>query len=124
MEINNLYHLGMVGNTGSIDNMFLKSALTKESDLNTTDFILKWVNERKSNVKFSIEKISLNYLNNWIVDIVSNNITHKSGKFFSIEGVTVETNYGYKGCWDQPIINQPEMGFLGMLTKNIKGNTI
>ena len=121
MEINNLYHLGMVGNTGSIDNMFLKSALTKESDLNTTDFILKWVNERKSNVKFSIEKISLNYLNNWIVDIVSNNITHKSGKFFSIEGVTVETNYGYKGCWDQPIINQPEMGFLGMLTKNIKG---
>ena len=108
-------------NKNMIENMFLKSALTKESDLNTTDFILKWVNERKSNVKFSIERISLSYLNNWIVDIVSNNITHKSGKFFSIEGVTVETNYGYKSCWDQPIINQPEMGFLGMLTKNIKG---
>ena len=108
-------------NKNMIDNMFLKSALTKESDLNTTDFILKWVNERKSNAKFSIEKISLSYLNNWIVDKISNNIIHKSGKFFSIEGVTVETNYGYKSCWDQPIINQPEMGFLGMLTKNIKG---
>ena len=57
-----------------IDNKFLKSALTKESDINTIDFILKWVNEKKSNAKFSIEKISLSYLNNWIVDKISNNI--------------------------------------------------
>lgn len=100
---------------------FLKSALAKESNLNSINDILNWINEKKSDIKFNISKIPLNKLINWNINKNTGNIYHKSKKFFSIEGITVETNYGIKSIWDQPIINQPEMGFLGMLTKNING---
>ncbi len=105
----------------TFDIKFLKSALTTESYINSTDYIIEWIKEKKENVNASINKVPLNKLKDWSIDKTSGNIHHKSGKFFSIEGVTVETNYGQKLVWDQPIINQPEMGFLGMLTKNING---
>lgn len=43
------------------------------------------------------------------------------GIFFSIDGICVQTNWGIKEKWDQPIINQPEIGFLGFIGKNING---
>ncbi len=49
------------------------------------------------------------------------NLIHESGKFFSIEGITVRTNWGQVPEWDQPIINQPEIGLLGILAKRING---
>ena len=43
------------------------------------------------------------------------------GKFFSIEGVDINTNFGVKANWQQPIIHQPEIGILGIITKKING---
>jgi oxidase EvaA len=48
-------------------------------------------------------------------------LAHISGKFYSIDGIRVETNYGIKSSWEQPIINQPEIGFLGILTQMKNG---
>ena len=33
------------------------------------------------------------------------------------KGISVETNFGNKNRWEQPIIDQPEIGILGILTK-------
>lgn len=41
--------------------------------------------------------------------------------FFTIEGINVRTNWGRVSDWDQPIINQPEVGFLGIITKEFDG---
>lgn len=41
--------------------------------------------------------------------------------FFSIDGIRIATNYLDVSTWDQPIINQPEIGFLGFITKKIGG---
>jgi oxidase EvaA len=46
---------------------------------------------------------------------------HESGGFFSIEGISVKTNAGMVPSWTQPIINQPEIGILGFVTKKING---
>jgi len=104
-----------------MNNKFFKSDMVNISELNTIDFVIKWINKKKADAKFNIDKISLEKLIHWNTDKNSGNIYHQSKRFFSIEGITIETNYGYKHVWDQPIINQPEIGFLGLLTKNING---
>lgn len=40
---------------------------------------------------------------------------------FSIIGIDVQTDYGINNHWRQPIINQPEVGYLGIITKVIDG---
>ena len=56
----------------------------------------------------------------WYVDSCGS-LRHNSGKFFSIEGIHVETDYEIRPSWNQPIINQPEVGYLGILTKEFDG---
>jgi dTDP-4-dehydro-6-deoxy-alpha-D-glucopyranose 2,3-dehydratase len=100
---------------------FLKSALAKESHIHTVDYIVQWIQVRNSEVQSKILQIPLDQLKHWNIDKRTGSISHNSGKFFSIEGVSVETNFGLNTSWDQPIINQPEIGFLGFLTKQIDG---
>lgn len=80
-----------------------------------------WLAARKASHRFSIGQIPFDALEGWSFENTTGNLVHNSGKFFRIEGIWVETNYGYKGCWSQPIINQPEIGILGFLMKVIDG---
>ncbi|MDO8488613.1 MAG: NDP-hexose 2,3-dehydratase family protein [Candidatus Omnitrophota bacterium] len=100
---------------------FLKSALVKESQVNSVDFILDWLREKNDQVRTVVEQVPLDKLDKWNFDPGTGNITHQSGRFFSIEGIVVETNWGKVPSWEQPIINQPEIGYLGILTKKIGG---
>lgn len=95
---------------------FLKSALTTDNPYNTTEDVLKWLRRRNEEVQVKVEQVSFCSLINW--EIVNNaRLQHQTGKFFSIEGIRVTTNWGNIPCWDQPIINQPEIGLLGIVTK-------
>jgi oxidase EvaA len=83
------------------------------------DMILDWIKLRNNIIKSDIRQIPLVDMRTWKCD--ENLIYHNTGKFFSIEGIHVKTNKGITNSWDQPIINQPEIGFLGMLTKKNNG---
>ena len=85
--------------------------------------IINWLNNQRSLVNVEINKIAFSKLQNWNFNTNSGNLSHATGKFFSIEGIEINTNYGIKSSWSQPIINQPEIGILGILTKNINGIT-
>ena len=39
--------------------------------------------------------------------------------FFKIQGINIESSLDEISCWSQPIIDQPEIGYLGFLTKMI-----
>jgi oxidase EvaA len=78
--------------------------------------ILKWIEKRRNAVNYKIRKIDIRKLKGWTFD--ENEIRHDSGKFFQIKFLRCELN-GEK--WDQPIINQPEIGILGFITKEING---
>ncbi len=99
---------------------FLASAMTENNPFISTEEALLWLREQKSRVAVRIDRIPLEEAGDWAFD-PKGNYCHKSGKFFSIEGVSVSTNYGTVPHWEQPIINQPEVGFLGIICKEVNG---
>lgn len=80
-----------------------------------------WIIERRKSVNVSVEQQDVNSLCGWRVDPQTHNIQHESGKFFSIIGTRVTSSLTFKKSWCQPIIDQPEIGFLGFITKKIGG---
>jgi oxidase EvaA len=101
--------------------LFVKSALCLENQFNDLNKIKKWVVEQNQRIKVNISKINFNQLDNWLMCDVDQNLKHTSGKFFSIDGIEVKTNWSEVSLWQQPIINQPEIGYLGFITKTFDG---
>lgn len=100
---------------------FLQSALSEAGDAIPVQDVLSWLYSKRHSVQVDIQQIPLNKMEQWFYSEEEGRIKHVSGKFFSIDGIRVHTNYGLKGTWDQPIINQPEIGFLGILTQMRNG---
>ncbi|CAL67000.1 NDP-hexose 2,3-dehydratase family protein [Christiangramia forsetii] len=102
-----------------LNKIFLKSLLEKENSIVTTEEALKWIKRQNSIIKVEVEQIAFSELESWGFN--DSSLSHHSGKFFSIDGLSVTTNYGGKHQWNQPIINQPEIGYLGFITKEFNG---
>lgn len=104
-----------------LETELLLSALTSDSQAFPTSEILEWLENRRSSVNVVINQKNIDDLRGWKREEGSGHIIHESGRFFRIEGIRVKTDWGLVPTWEQPIINQPEVGFLGFLTKNIGG---
>lgn len=101
--------------------LFLRSAATLQNPFNTTEQVLEWIKEQNKKILVDVQQIPFQQMQPmWQFDS-DGNLRHASGKFFSIEGIRVRTNYGSVQEWEQPIINQPEIGYLGIITKEIDG---
>mgnify|MGYP000829905404 FL=1 len=100
--------------------MIIKSLLTEENKFNSTTEIKTWIEQRNRDVEVKVEKIPFSQLKMWHSE-PDGSIHHNSGRFFSIVGIDVKTDYGTNNHWRQPIILQPEVGYLGILTKEIDG---
>lgn len=98
---------------------FLISALSKGGEFMSTPEILDWMKVQNDSVVSRISQIPLEEMNKW--GYQDDRIRHESGKFFSIDGIRIHTNYRNIHEWDQPIINQPEIGFLGFIVKKFNG---
>ena len=105
----------------SLEYIFLKSAFSFDNPFITTDEVINWVKEQNKQVLVEINKIPFSELIFWQFDNDYTRLQHKTGKFFSIDGIRVNTNWGNVQTWDQPIINQPEIGYLGFITKEFNG---
>lgn len=99
--------------------LFLRSAFSETGKFISTEDVKQWLSIQNKKVIVNINKIAFRDLKLWSVD--NNSIRHKSGKFFSIDGIRVNTNWGEFSEWDQPIINQQEIGYLGFITKEFDG---
>lgn len=100
---------------------FLKSALSFANPFCDINQILDWVRLQNEKVNVKINKIQFSELKLWGFDNYQNSLKHITGKFFSIDGIRVQTNWGDINQWDQPIINQSEIGYLGFITKEFNG---
>ena len=98
----------------------IKSLLTEDNKFNDSLALRKWIRQRNEEVRVDVRMIPFAEMEGWNVN-ENGCLRHNSGKFFSIEGIHIETDYGRTPSWDQPIINQPEVGYLGILTKEIDG---
>lgn len=101
--------------------LLLKSAYALENTYITNSEVINWLKEQNLKVKVSLSKITFNELKHWEFDENEGRLKHISGKFFSIDGINVKTNWGLVNEWEQPIINQPEIGYLGFIVKEING---
>jgi oxidase EvaA len=99
--------------------LFLKSAFTNEGKFISTNKIIEWLAAQNEKIAVNINKIPFDKLKSW--SITDNNLMHDSGNFFSIDGIHVKTNWNGESEWEQPIINQPEIGYLGFITKEFDG---
>jgi len=100
--------------------MVIRSLLTIRDTLHSLDDICLWIENRNRSIAVSIDSVPFSSLTHWFQD-EDGSLRHASGRFFSIEGIRVETDYGPISSWTQPIINQPEVGYLGILTKEFDG---
>jgi dTDP-4-dehydro-6-deoxy-alpha-D-glucopyranose 2,3-dehydratase len=101
--------------------MMLKSALALDTAVHSMEEIFAWIEARRQATRYEVKPIPFSALKGWRFDPQTGNLHHESGRFFSIEGVRVRTDWGFVPEWDQPIICQPEVGFLGILCKKING---
>jgi oxidase EvaA len=105
----------------SLNEAFRRSALCVDGRGLSNDSFHAWMDDCRSRHRFSIDLIPFAAMDKWKFDPATGDLGHESGRFFRIEGVRVETNFGSIPQWSQPIINQPEVGILGVLAKEIDG---
>lgn len=104
-----------------IEIAFLHSALDINGSYISNEHFIQWITERRESVGVKIELTPFSKLKKWEFDPRTGNLQHESKKFFSIEGAEIKTNWGVVNTWTQPIINQPEIGLLGIISKKING---
>tara|TARA_Y100000310_G_scaffold274378_1_gene290361 strand:+ start:6743 stop:7495 length:753 start_codon:yes stop_codon:yes gene_type:complete len=105
---------------------FLAEQLSEMSQLKgdekDIDTILNWLEEKRKNYNVETKEIGVNELKKWRVEPETGNISHESGKFYSVIGVGVTGAQGREvTSWTQPMIKQDECGILGILCKKIDG---
>ena len=100
---------------------FYISSLTEYNPFNSTEEIIKWIKSFNKDKYFNVSIVPLKSLEKWYFENSNGNLIHESGGFFSIKGLEVTTNYGNISHWTQPIIDQSEVGILGIIAKKING---
>ncbi len=98
----------------------IESWATTDNPFNSTEEILSWINEKNSAIKVEIKKIPYDYTGeNWHYDAEKGEIRNKNGTFFQIKGLQklVDGNV----VLEQPIFIQNEIGYLGIIGKEIDG---
>ncbi|MEU6056480.1 NDP-hexose 2,3-dehydratase family protein [Streptomyces xanthochromogenes] len=95
-------------------------AARQGAHLRTEDFA-GWLAGRARANAFRVERIAFDALEGWSFENGTGNLVHRSGRFFTVEGLRVTTDDGERRTWHQPIIKQPEVGILGILVKEFDG---
>ena len=100
---------------------FRRSASTPVGRFISTPAVENWLRVENARVPVHVRRCPINQINGWHYDEASGRIRHQSGKFFSIDGISVRANWTREMAWQQPIINQPEVGYLGIIAKEFDG---
>jgi oxidase EvaA len=100
---------------------FTASALVTDSARTPDSAFRAWFEERRNTHQYEVNRIPFAELVGWDFEPDTGNLVHSSGRFFSVEGIHVTTDAGAIGSWMQPIINQPEIGVLGIVVKEFDG---
>ena len=99
---------------------YYESLNPNSRSLNSLEHIREWVTDSNEKIRVELNQTPLSQLSSWNYSPLK--ISHYSGRFFSIEGLRVKGIVdGLDIGWDQPIINQPEHGYLGIIVREFNG---
>lgn len=85
----------------------------------STQEILEWINELNEKNEINITKIALQPEDFWLYDKEEGTIRNKTRSFFTVRGIKSVDEKGRR--IEQPIIIQDEIGYLGIICKEIDG---
>ncbi|MFC8147105.1 NDP-hexose 2,3-dehydratase family protein [Streptomyces paradoxus] len=120
IEVNRLEeHSGTAADIGA---RLARSALTTDSAVTPNAEFHSWFTAQRRSKRYEVRRIPFSELAGWHFEDGTGNLVHGSGRFFSVEGLQVRTSWnGQERSWTQPIINQPEIGILGIVVKEFDG---
>lgn len=95
-----------------------ESWATTNNPMNSTEELLTWIAQKNSETKINIKKIDYAYDGFWYYDKEKMGILNRNGSFFQIKGLVKKED---GGAYEQPIIIQNEIGYLGIIGKVING---
>ncbi|GAA2267862.1 NDP-hexose 2,3-dehydratase family protein [Kitasatospora cystarginea] len=104
----------------SIGRRFMLSLQAADSPRFPTSGFRRWFAERRKRA-FTVSRIPFAELDQWYFEADGGNLRHRTGRFFSIEGLRLEDGDRSGPDPARPIIVQPEIGTLGILVKEFDG---
>lgn len=90
-----------------------------ERGLSATEDILAWIDQRNKNIAVLIRKNALSDSDFWFYDEKRGTIHNRNDSFFSVVGFQKALTDG--ALLSQPILLQPEIGYLGIICKEFDG---
>ncbi len=97
----------------------IQSWANEEGTVNTTKDLLAWIKELNETTYVKINECSISDSTFWFYDDYRGEILNRKRSFFSIKGMRRFENDEFTG--EQPIIVQPEIGYLGIICREING---
>lgn len=109
--------------TEVVENSVLELSEIIEAENNSDiEHVLEWLKEKRASYSTKVEEVGIKDLDGWQTNPDTGNISHNTGKFFSIIGIKVGGAEDREVVsWTQPIIKQNECGILGILRQKING---
>lgn len=98
---------------------FVRSWADTEGKRDSTGELLEWIRQRNASVKVEIRQSALEDSPFWYYDRERGEIRNRSGSFFSICGL--QQIRGEELLWEQPVILQEEIGYLGIIGMELDG---
>ncbi len=103
----------------SLSLKLIESWKNSEGNVNSTDDLFTWINKLNETTYVSIRECGINDGNMWFYDEYNGEVLNRKRSFFSIKGMRYFVNNEFVS--EQPIIVQPEIGYLGIICKEING---
>jgi oxidase EvaA len=100
---------------------YLRSAIRPDGPELSMKDVEGWLAGQSAAQRMTVERVRFSAMRDWALVGSPLRLAHRSGRFFSIQGLRVEADFGPVAGWDQPIIHQPEIGILGIITRVFGG---
>lgn len=97
----------------------LRSWRNKEGNVNTTEEVKLWIDKLNKETFVDIKECKISNSTFWFYDDYNGEILNRKRSFFSIKGMRCFVDDRFIG--EQPMIIQPEIGYLGIICKEIEG---
>jgi dTDP-4-dehydro-6-deoxy-alpha-D-glucopyranose 2,3-dehydratase len=95
------------------------SACHDSAGLSTIQELLQWLTGLRAEYERKLTPLGLDELDGW--EQTPDEIRHRSGRYFSVVGVSVETGSREVSRWMQPLLFHPGEGLNGLITQRIRG---
>jgi oxidase EvaA len=106
---------------GEYRSSFLHSAQANNNQFQDLEDTRQWLQARQQSADYKVVRIPLGEIEQWYFAADSGDLRHRSGRFFSIAGLHCSPVNNPATAWEQPIILQPEIGILGIITREFHG---